>query len=765
MRILTPRHSTASKLALALLLAPAFALAAIDAPDHVIYGNVTVFGAPASYGTLIEARTWPGDVRIARYELGRQQNLGAQFALRVKMDAVDPRRTGYARTGDPVRLYVGNQLAAETVVGAEGVAVRLDLDPQGMGTGPSVIVDDVARFEGNSEPVLVNFPVRMNTTSGDAVSIEWSTANGTASGGVSCGPNVDFVQDDGVTTLAPGALQGTISVLVCGDTLVESDETFTVNLTRVVNGVPARGAVTGTILDDDDVPSISVLAARVAEPTSGTAPANFLVRLSRSSASDVRFDFATQDMSAVAGLDYVASSGTVTVPAGSIEAMLAVSVLADAAVEPTEQFRVLLSNPVQGRLAQPSVLGTIEDPGHDPLLGHDGDLIGGEGGLVSLAQPSAIVLSPDDAHVYVASESGDRILHLTRGAAGDLVFVAAYAGSDAALATARLDGPTDLRISGDGKFLYAAAHAGDALLVFQRGADGALTWEHTQANNVADETATGGTVRGLDGARALALSPDDAHLYAAGADGDTLAVFARDATTGRLRFLEAETNGVDDAADAGSAPMALDQPAAIVVSPDGAQVYVAARFGNALLTFARDGAGTLSFVSAHRDGQLGIEGLGGAAGLAITPDGKHLYVASESDNALALYDRGSDGALVPRKLWTKGTGGINGLGGAQAVTLSHDGSELYVAGFGDHSVTAFARVTADDAAPGRVEGDLQRKQTLFDGDPGLDRLAGPVAVAVSHDDRNVYVAANIDNAIVRFRRLGVTDPVFSDDFE
>ena len=37
--------------------------------------------------------------------------------------------------------------------------------------------------------------------------------------------------------------------------------------------------------------------------------------------------------------------------------------------------------------------------------------------------------------------------------------------------------------------------------------------------------------------------------------------------------------------------------------------------------------------------------------------------------------------------------------------------------------------------------------------------------SMARDDRNVYVAANIDNAIVRFRRLAETDPVFSDDFE
>jgi len=43
-------------------------------------------------------------------------------------------------------------------------------------------------------------------------------------------------------------------------------------------------------------------------------------------------------------------------------------------------------------------------------------------------------------------------------------------------------------------------------------------------------------------------------------------------------------------------------------------------------------------------------------------------------------------------------------------------------------------------------------------------MAGPTALATSLDDRHVYVAANLDNAIMIFRRLA-SDPLFDDGFE
>lgn len=740
--------------------------AAIDAPDHILYGNVTVFGAPATFGTVVEVRVHPTGAVLARYELGSDSSLGNQFALRIPMDTVDPRRTGFARPGDPVRVFVAGQLAAETSVGADGVAVRLDLDPQNMGAGPSVAVQGRSQFEGNAATTTMNFPVSLNTTSALPVQVEWQTANGTATGGAGCAAGVDFVADDGVVTIAAGGLQGTLPVIVCGDTLVEDDETFTVQFTRVVNGVAAQQQVTGTLLDDDDVPQILLAAARVAEPApGGSAALQFRATLSRSSDVAVSFNYFTQDIEATAGADYLATSGTATIAAGALEATVSVPVLADALAEPAERVRLVLGTPVQGALTQAEVIGTIDDSTFEPLLAPGDIALGGPAGLPTLVQPSDIAIAPDGAHAYVASESGDAVLQFARDAAGTLTLSQTWTAASAGLQDARLDAARALAISADGTFVYVAAQNSNAITVLARDeADGHLSFVQAQVDGQADATAAGGTVRGLQGASALALSPDGNHLYALGSMGNTLAVFARNAGDGRLAFVEAETEAMNDAGDAGGVVTALDRPSGLVVSPDGQNVYVAARFGNALLTFARDAAsGRVSYVSVHRDGQLGIEGLGGAFALAIDGQGKHLYVASEADDAVLLFDRGAGGALVQRQRWTRGQSGLPGLDGAQSILLSHDGEELYVGGFADGSVTVFARATAD--APGVLAGALAPRQTIFDGDPGVASLAGPVAIARSPDDTQVYVAANLDNAIVRFARTAKQGELFGDGFE
>src|SRR5690606_24643893 len=158
---------------LAVLLAalPLAATARIEAPDHVIYGNATVFGNPVAAGTLVEVRSAVSDALLARYPLGRNPRLGGQFALNIPMDTVEPRIPGRARAGDPVRIFVGNQLAAETSVGEEGVAVRLDVDPQFMGTGPALQISDVDMPEGNDGMSVARFDLSMNTTSNQTVSV------------------------------------------------------------------------------------------------------------------------------------------------------------------------------------------------------------------------------------------------------------------------------------------------------------------------------------------------------------------------------------------------------------------------------------------------------------------------------------------------------------------------------------------------------------------------------------------------------------------
>ena len=254
--------------------------ARIEAPDHIFYGNVTVFGDPAAPGQVVEARLLSTGEVLARYELGRDVRLGSQYALRIPMDAVEPRIDGRARPGDPVNILIGNVVAAETTVGALGRAVRLDLDPQNLGTGPSLNVADITLFEGNAGTSPATFELSLNTTSTDTIQLFWQTEDDGATGGAACVPGVDYLADQNVTVFAPGVQQASITILVCGDTVIETTERFRLRFNGIQGGVLARPTATATIIDDDDVPELQLADVTATEPRPGeTVQAVFRPRL------------------------------------------------------------------------------------------------------------------------------------------------------------------------------------------------------------------------------------------------------------------------------------------------------------------------------------------------------------------------------------------------------------------------------------------------------------------------------------------------------
>jgi hypothetical protein len=86
----------------------------------------------------------------------------------------------------------------------------------------------------------------------------------------------------------------------------------------------------------------------VAEGSNGVVNAVFTVRLSSSSTQTITVDYATQDGSAVAGQDFVATNGTVTFAPGETAHSVTVAITADGPVENDESFTVVLSNSVNG---------------------------------------------------------------------------------------------------------------------------------------------------------------------------------------------------------------------------------------------------------------------------------------------------------------------------------------------------------------------------------------------------------------------------------
>src|SRR5262249_27606730 len=135
---------------------------------------------------------------------------------------------------------------------------------------------------------------------------------------------------------------------------IEPDETFFVNLSNptvaggndTVNTPLPQG--TGTI-QNDDLPTITIGNASVAEGNSGTTTLSFPLTLSAPApANGVTVTYVTANGTATAGSDYVAvtpSTGIASIAPGQTTGTADVMVNGDTTIESDETFTVTISNP------------------------------------------------------------------------------------------------------------------------------------------------------------------------------------------------------------------------------------------------------------------------------------------------------------------------------------------------------------------------------------------------------------------------------------
>ena len=138
----------------------------------------------------------------------------------------------------------------------------------------------------------------------------------------------------------PGSLTNEVSV-ICR----ESESYLANNTARLASAV--------------DYPWLYVYGGGLIEGQTGTTNVVFPVRLSATNAETVTVNFATRDGTAMAGGDYVATNGTLSIPPGATEASIVVPVLGDSVDESNEVFYVSLSVPVNAVLANTSAAALI----------------------------------------------------------------------------------------------------------------------------------------------------------------------------------------------------------------------------------------------------------------------------------------------------------------------------------------------------------------------------------------------------------------------
>src|SRR5262249_30733202 len=110
---------------------------------------------------------------------------------------------------------------------------------------PTVSINNISAAEGNSGSSPFSFTVALSAASTNTVTVQYATANGTATAGS------DYQAASGTVTFAPGEIQKAVLISVLGDTSLEPDETFFVNLTAPTNATIGTGQGQGTIVNDD----------------------------------------------------------------------------------------------------------------------------------------------------------------------------------------------------------------------------------------------------------------------------------------------------------------------------------------------------------------------------------------------------------------------------------------------------------------------------------------------------------------------------------
>jgi serine protease len=232
-------------------------------------------------------------------------------------------------------------------------------DAQGTGTitnddFPSLSIDDQSSDEGDSGTTQHTFTASLDQAAPFDVTFDVATTGGSATA------DDDFASSSATgVTIAAGNTTATFAVDVNGDTAVEGDESYTVDLANAVNANVADGSGTGTI-NNDDYPTLSISDATVTEGNAGTTTMTFTVSLDTVAAKPVTFDVATTNGSALAGSDYVAGSATgEVIPAGQLSTTFSVAVNGDGAMERDEILYAVISNATEANIGDPLGAGTI----------------------------------------------------------------------------------------------------------------------------------------------------------------------------------------------------------------------------------------------------------------------------------------------------------------------------------------------------------------------------------------------------------------------
>jgi len=299
-------------------------------------------------GTAVAGRDYQAAAGTLTLAAGETSATGAVLVFGDTLD--EDNETIILTLARPVGASLARQQAVLTIVDDDAT--------------PSLSIDSPSMAEGNLGTSPLVFTVSLSAPSGRTVSVDYSTAPGTAAAGS------DFLPVSGTLLIAPGQTSATIIVPVIGDSLLEDNESFAVALSGAVGADIVSPVGLGTILNDD-APIISIADLSVIE--GATDPDEIIVSLSHPTTQTVTVQYTVNPLTATADVDYIPPAimpQTIVFAPGqtSLGIPIRPMIVDDRLREPDETFTIDLSNAVNATFRDMQGIVTIVDDDLPPTV-------------------------------------------------------------------------------------------------------------------------------------------------------------------------------------------------------------------------------------------------------------------------------------------------------------------------------------------------------------------------------------------------------------
>ncbi|MBZ0113148.1 MAG: autotransporter domain-containing protein [Thermoanaerobaculia bacterium] len=228
---------------------------------------------------------------------------------------------------------------------------------------PTISIGDVTVVEGNNGTTDAVFDVELSAPWSVPLFAIASTRDGSAQA------ESDYLPNSELLAFAAGQTHGTFRVAIFGDQTVEPDEDFFVDLSGLDGPLPGDLEGRGVIVNDDEggppppsgSPELRINNTNLLEGNAGDRDATFVVSLDRAAPNGVTVGYRTENGSARAGFDYVATSGFLSFGPNDLSRTLSVAVIGETVVENDETFFVVLEGPNGAVIVDGRGRGTIRN--------------------------------------------------------------------------------------------------------------------------------------------------------------------------------------------------------------------------------------------------------------------------------------------------------------------------------------------------------------------------------------------------------------------